>query len=154
MPWLFWGHISAPEEQPLRDIQQAIDRFRDGPVEKVFRRQLQLVRLPTLFRRMIWWWNVNLATSRRAKRVGTFFLSTLAGRGAEIQVSPGIHTGCLTFGPLSGEGECKVTLAYDHRVMDGVLVADVLEALESTLNTTIVSELKAIAGARHEGDAA
>ena len=143
--WLFWGQIRRPEKRSLREIQVALDRFRDGPVKKVFRRQLQFVRLPTLLRRAVWWWNLNLATSRRATRVGTFFLSTLSGRGVEIQVPPSVHTCCLTFGPLSEDGECRVTLAYDHRVMDGVLVADVLLSLDSMLKTRIVSELRELA---------
>ena len=143
-PWLFWGHIACPEELSLTDIQRALDVYRDGPVEQVFRKQLQLVRLPTLLRRMIWWWNLNVATARRAKRIGTFFLSTLAGRGTEIQVPPSVHTGCLTYGPLDESGQCRVTLAYDHRVMDGARVAEILLCLEKKLNTTIATELETI----------
>lgn len=141
-PWLFWGQISSPESKPLAEIQQAIDRFRDGDVGHVFRKQVQLASVPTLLRRMIWWWNLNVATQSRAKRLGTFFLSTLAGRGAEIQLPPSVHTGCLTYGPLDENGIARVTLAYDHRVMDGALVADILQRLEETLNRVLTRELQ------------
>lgn len=142
--WLFWGQIASPESKPLAEIQQAIDRFRDGDVRQVFRKQLQLASVPTLLRRMIWWWNLNVATKSRMKRLGTFFLSTLAGRGAEIQLPPSIHTGCLTYGPLDKNGTARVTLAYDHRVMDGALVADILQQLEDTLNGVLTAELRAV----------
>ena len=140
-PWLFWGQIASPESKSLAEIQQAINRFRDADVRQVFRKQLQLASVPMPLRRMIWWWNLNVATGLRAKRLGTFFLSTLAGRGAEIQLPPSIHTGCLTYGPLDDTGTARVTLAYDHRVMDGALVADILQRLEQTLNGVLTDEL-------------
>ncbi|MEZ6059582.1 MAG: hypothetical protein R3C19_04400 [Planctomycetaceae bacterium] len=143
-PWLFWGRIAAPETLPLSEIQQRIDSFRSDDPEAVFQRQLQLAALPTWLRRMVWWWNLNVATDRRAKRLGTFFLSTLASRGAEIQVPPSIHTACLTYGPLDSDGRCRVTLAYDHRVMDGALIADCLRQVEVTLSTVIREELSAM----------
>ncbi len=140
-PWLFWGQIACPEMLSLAELQKRIDRFRDGDVREVFRKQLQLAGLPTLLRRAIWWYNLNIATSARAKRLGTFFVSTLAGRGAEIQLPPSIHTGCLTFGPLDENNQARVTLAYDHRVMDGALAASILQRLEETLNGVMVREL-------------
>ena len=140
-PWLFWGQIADPASKSLEELQTLVDRFRDGDVREVFRKQLQLAKLPTLFRRLIWWCNLNIATASRAKRLGTFILSTLAGRGAEIQMPPSIHTGCLTFGPLDENGKARVTLAYDHRIMDGALVAEILQRLEQTLNSAMVNEL-------------
>lgn len=140
--WLFWGLVEQPESSTLQQIQQQLDCFRDAPVEQVFRKQTRLAQLPTPLRRLIWWWNHNVATAKRAKRLGTFFVSTLAGRGAEIQIPPAIHTGCLTFGPLNYAGECRVTLAYDHRVMDGLLVAEILESLESVLSGQMLTELQ------------
>jgi hypothetical protein len=140
-PWLFWGKIVNPSQLPLIQIQSAIDVFRDGPVEKTFRRQQELAALPTFLRRMVWWWNLNVETARRAKRLGTFFLSTLSGRGAEIQIPPSIHTTCVTYGPLDENGNCRLTIAYDHRVMDGAIVADALARIEQTLNETLRDEL-------------
>ena len=143
-PWLFWGRIPDPGNKSLVELQRLIDHFRDTDIPKVFRTQYQFAHLPTILRRTIWWWNLNVAAKSRAKRLGTFFVSTLSGRGAEIQLPPSIHTGCLTFGPLDATGVARVTLAYDHRVMDGALVADVLHRLEQTLNETLVAELRSI----------
>jgi hypothetical protein len=111
-------------------------------VESCFSRELQLAALPTPLRRLIWWWNMHLAGAARARRLGTFFLSTLAGRGAEIQLPPSIQTGCLTYGPLDAQGISRVTLAYDHRIMDGVLAARILERLEQILLQDVAAELQ------------
>jgi hypothetical protein len=144
-PWLFWGRIGQPDQLPLEIIQQRIDSYCNEPCRQVHRKQLQLAGLPLVFRRLIWWWNLNIATRNRAKRLGTFFLSTLASRGVAIQIPPSIHTGCLTYGPLDQNGRCTVTLAYDHRIMDGVVVADALRQLETTLNETLATELRQLA---------
>lgn len=144
-PWLFWAIIDEPEQLSLPDLQAQIDEASSGPMRPQFKQPLKLARLPTLLRRLIWNWNFHISKSGRMKRIGTFFLSTLSGRGAEIQCPPSIQTGCLTFGPLDQAGNSRVTIGYDHRVMDGALVADALKCLEDLLNTKILDELKALA---------
>jgi hypothetical protein len=146
VPWLFWGKIGCPETLALRDIQSLINRYTEEPTERIFSRQLQLASTPTVLRRLIWWFNINVATGARAKRLGTFFLSTLSSRGVEIQVPPSIHTGCLTFGPLDDQQSCRVTLAYDHRIMDGVRAAEVLNRIEQIMNVTLTAELQQESG--------
>lgn len=141
-PWLFWGLVAAPETQSLDAIQQQVEQFKTGEIRTVFRKQRRLCKLPTIFRRAVWWWNLNVATKKRATRIGTFFLSTLASRGVEIQVPPSVHTCCLTYGPLDERNCSRVTIAYDHRIMDGALVATILQRLEETLKHDIVIELQ------------
>lgn len=143
-PWLFWGMVQSPETQSLSAIQSLIDRFRSEPVQSIFQRQWQMAQLPTLLRRFLWWWNLKIETRKRAKRLGTFFVSTLSGLGAEIQLPPSVQTGCLTYGPLDEDNVARVTLAYDHRIMDGALVAQVLKRIESVLNETLVAELQVL----------
>lgn len=143
-PWLFWGRFEQPEETPLVDLQARLDRYHSEKPEKIFKQQWQLSGLPTPLRRVLWWWNLNFAGLKRAKRMGTFFLTTLAGRGAEIQHPPAFLTGNLTYGPLDAAGRSRVTLAYDHRLMDGRLVADCLAELEETLNGAIAAELEGL----------
>ncbi|MEZ6129122.1 MAG: hypothetical protein R3C59_10610 [Planctomycetaceae bacterium] len=144
-PWLFWGKIPFPESKSLPELQKCIDHFMTEPVRQQFRDECKLAQLPTVLRRLIWGWNIHVAKAKRADRLGTFFLSTLSGRGAEIQIPPSIHTGCLTYGPLTEDGVTRVTLAYDHRIMDGALVADCLERLEQTLLKTVREELLQLA---------
>lgn len=151
--WLFWGHVRNAESRSLTEIQQQIEVWQNGDPRVVFKKQWQMAHLIMPLRRLIWWWNLNVETRKRATRVGTFFLSTLSGRGAEIQLPPSVHTCCLTYGPICDTGHSRVTLAYDHRVMDGAFVADVLQKLEVTLNTQIVEELRNISSdARPSGE--
>jgi len=146
-PWLFWSRFMKPEQTPLIELQRLLDRYQTGPVERLYRQQWQLSGLPTLIRRLFWWWSLNCAGSRRAHRIGTFFLTTLAGKGVEIQDPPAFLTSNLTYGPLDESGYCRVTLSYDHRLMDGATVADCLIELEECLNGEIAAELQSLIAA-------
>lgn len=143
--WLFWALIETPEKLSLVDLQTRLDEFQTGPIKPQYSDYVRLAKLPSLLRRLFWDWHFHISKAGRARRLGTFFLSTLSGRGAEIQLSPSLQTGCLTYGPLNEKGECRVTLAYDHRVMDGALVADALKCLEDTLHGAILQELQSLA---------
>ncbi len=139
--WLLWGRIQSPQTRSLGQLQTQMDRFVEGPVEEVFRQQLQLSLVPEPLRRFVWWWNLNLSGQKRAKRVGTFLLTTLASRQTEISHPPSFLTSSLTYGPLDRDGSCRVTLVYDHRLMDGAFVADRLAELEAELRGAMFVEL-------------
>ncbi len=143
-PWLFWGRMSEPESASLTELQGRLDRYLQQPVERIFKKQLQLSAFPTPIRRALWWYNLNLTTAARAKRVGTFFLTTLAAKGVEIPHPPSFQTGNLSYGPLDDNGNCRVTLAYDHRLTDGLQIAECLAELEAALCGPIASELRAL----------
>ena len=141
MPWLSWERISEPENKSLLEVQAEIDHYTNAHPRKAFRNEIRLASLPMLLRRLIWGWNIHVAKNGRANRIGTFFLSTLSGRNVEIQVPPSVQTGCFTYGPLSDRGFSRLTLAYDHRVMDGAQVAAIFDLLEMTLLETLTREL-------------
>lgn len=143
-PWLFWSRFSAPEKRSLVELQQRLEKYQTAPVEQVFMRQLQLSGFPGPLRRCLWWWTLNISGFKRARRTGTFFLTTLAGRGAEIQHPPAFLTSNLTYGPLDEDNRSRITIAYDHRLTDGVLIADCLAEIEATLNGPIADELERI----------
>ena len=140
--WLFWGQINQLESKSLLGIQRDIDRFQNDSVEKVFRRQLWLARKPAIIRRLCWWITFQVSGKKKCKRLGTFFLSTISGAGAEIQNPPSMLTSGFTYGPINESGNTRVTVTYDHRLMDGHHVAEILAGLELTLNTTILQELE------------
>lgn len=143
-PWIFWSKFFRPETTPLPEMQDRLDRYLTEPVSQAFRKQWQLSGLPSWLRRMVWWSLLNVSGQRRVRRCGTFFLTTISSRGAEIRHPPGFLTSGLTFGPIDERGYSRVTLAYDHRLLDGRMVADVLADLEQTLNGVIAEELAAI----------
>ena len=95
-----WGKMMEPESRPLVQLQRQLDGYQSEPVEKVFYRQLLLSKLPTPMRRLIYWWNLNLDGSHRARRLGTFSMSTLAGEGVVNRMHQTFLTTSLTYGPL------------------------------------------------------
>jgi hypothetical protein len=141
-PRLCWMRVRQPAQRSLIGLQEEIERHQREPVGKLFRRQLQLSRLPTPLRRMAWWCTFNLSGQKRATRLGTFGLTTLAGQGATIERPPSIHTSTLTYGPLDEWGRSRVTIVYDHRLMDGLAVAGCLSRLEELLQGPILAELR------------
>ncbi len=146
-PWVLWSRFVQPEQQSLTSLQARLDRYLTEPIPQAFRQQWQLSGLPTFFRRILWWWTLNVSLSKRANRAGTFFLTTLAGKGVEIQDPPAFLTSNLTYGPLDEQSRCRVTMSYDHRLMDGSFVADCLVELEHVLKSTIAAEIEAIMAA-------
>jgi hypothetical protein len=145
-PWIFWSKFYEPNTTPLVQVQARLDRYLTEPIPFAFRKQWQMSALPCWLRRIAWWTLLNISGQRRVKRCGTFFLTTISSRGAEIRHPPGFLTSGLTFGPIDEQGHSRVTLAYDHRLLDGRMVADILADLEQTLNTVIAEELAAMAG--------
>ncbi|MFO0863905.1 MAG: 2-oxo acid dehydrogenase subunit E2 [Gemmataceae bacterium] len=139
--------IRGPENGTLRVIDEAIDRYRNKPVEEVtsFRQILRLGRLPGFLRRFVMWQTLNTSGYQKSKRLGTFAISSLGNFGVEQMHPLCPLTTYLTFGPISERGIVNVKIIYDHRVMDGRTVARVLIELERTLQTTLLAELENLA---------
>lgn len=141
---LCWGRFVAPEREPLIALQDALDRYQREPIGEVFRRQIRQSKFPTAIRRLGWWLTLNFAVKNRARRLGTFSISTLAGERAWNRSHPSIHTTSLTYGPLDERQQVLVTLICDHRVIDGALAARALTDLEATLRGPVAKELTAL----------
>jgi pyruvate/2-oxoglutarate dehydrogenase complex dihydrolipoamide acyltransferase (E2) component len=142
---LYWARLAAPDTRPLPEIQQFIVDCATKPVEEMFKRQLQLEMVPGFLRRTILRWNMNSFSRKRATRIGTFSLSTLAGMGATNRFHPTICTTSLSYAPLDADGNCLVTLIADHRVLDGAVVARALARLEEVLCHEMLAELRTLA---------
>jgi hypothetical protein len=149
---LFWGRFWAPETCALVELQAELDRYKYEPVESAFRRQLRFARFPSPLRRIAWSLTLNFG-SKRAKRLGTFGISTLAGLGAYNRHHPSCLTTSLSYGPIDSNGKSLVTILFDHRVVDGAMIARNLAELETILKGTIATELHAMAN-RLDEDAA
>jgi hypothetical protein len=141
---VFVGLFRAPDQQTITQLQLALDFYKNQPLEKVgvYRRALKFSRVPRPIRRLFWWSTLNVSGYKRAKRFGTFGLTSYGALGAESlhPISP--LTTTLTFGPISPERRVVVKLIYDHRVLDGVYVARRLRDVEAHLNGPILDELR------------
>lgn len=142
--WLCFAPFSRPECKPLDQLQARLESYQNEPVDEVFRTQYRSAFIPTFIRRVIIASWFRCFAKRRAKRMGTFGITTISSRGAEIQFPPGVHTTTLTYGPMNESGSSLVTFHYDHRLMDGWFIAEMLEKLEQVLNREMLEELKAL----------
>ncbi|HMC89202.1 MAG TPA: hypothetical protein VKI17_06625 [Gemmataceae bacterium] len=145
-PILLGSKIRAPEDMPLAAIQQRIRYYKDTPVWEIgdYRQVLRFGRLPWLLRRFAFWQTLYLSGYKRAKRFGTFMVSSYGSLGAE-QIHPiAPFTTLLTFGPIALSGEVVVKIVYDQRVLDGYCVARCLQRLEEILNTVVAEECHAL----------
>jgi hypothetical protein len=142
---LIWGRWNSPESSTLMELQEQLDGFCNAPIGEVFGEGLFLERMPSLVRQFVWWWVTNWSGRQRAKRIGTFSISSVGGQGALNAHHPLITTSSLAFGPVDDNGNCEVVLLCDHRTLDGVLGATALQELEKTLVGQIVDELRSLA---------
>jgi len=151
---LCWARLDRPEERTVVEIQQFIDDCSRRPLAEMFKRQLELEMLPGWLRRAVLRWNLRSASAKRAARLGTFSVSTLAGFGADNRFHPTLCTSSLCYGPLEPDGRCLVTLIADHRVVDGGLVARSLITLERVLRQDLLQELRQLAAPADHGPSA
>lgn len=135
--------IRSPENMSIAEIDKNLRRFRHAPVESIgyFRQILRLGRLPWPLRRFTFWQSLHLSGFKRAKRFGTFMISSLGNFGVEQHHPLTPLTTYFTFGPIR-DGRVNLKIIYDHRVLDGRSVARALADLESILNEDLLVELR------------
>ena len=138
---LIWGQISNVETMSLVDLQNRFDQFVHAPLKTIYKDGLILEAAPVLARRLVWRWVMNWGARKRAKHVGTYSISSLAGMNCLNAYHPLVTSSSLAFGPLHSSGRSDVVLLCDHRVIDGVLGARILDGIEEKLRTSICAEL-------------
>lgn len=150
--WVFFARVERPEQYALAGLQEQINEFKHAPIASVERFHLQdlFSHVPMLLRRPAWWLTLHVSGRARVDRLGTFGMTTVSGRGGVSIHPPLITTTTLTFGPVDPAGNVRITIVYDHRLMDGGTVAEFLEDLESILNGEIVEEMRSLAGVPQE----
>lgn len=143
------GKLREPEAMSLATITEHLRDYARRPVMSVspFRQALRLAGMPFPLRRFLLWSSLNASGAKRAKRFGTFIVSSLGDTACEL-VGPRLPlTSYLSFGPIDGDGRVDVCLSFDHRVMDGRQAARALVEIERLLNTVLAAELRAMAPA-------
>jgi hypothetical protein len=143
---VFFGHVRAPENQPLAELERIVRAYKDLPVEEVaiYRRALRVGRFPGPVRRMMWWYGLHLSGPGRARRLGTFGLSTYSGLGAHSLHPLSPLTTTMNYGCVDEKGKVNVRIVYDHRVMDGAIIARALGALEEVFNEDVTRQMRSL----------
>jgi hypothetical protein len=135
--------IRSPENRTLREIDEIVRFHKEEPLENVraFQRSVNMSRVPWPFRRLFWWAALNVLGRRRCHNFGTFGISSVGAQGAGLLHLTPILTSTLHFGLFDDSNRMDVRFSWDHRVMDGGLVARILCDLETILNRDIAREL-------------
>jgi hypothetical protein len=142
-PGLFPARLKDPAARPLVDLAADLDRARSAPAHSIrhFAVIMRLCRWPWPVRRALWFLAHNVGIWRVAY-FGTFGISVLGQSGVTIDVPVSPLTTFVSYGPFRTDGTVEAIIAFDHRVMDGALIAIALARLEETLNGAIAQELE------------
>ena len=92
-------------------------------------------------RRLAWSLSLKWSGEKRAKRLGTFGFSVYASLGASSLHPLSPLSYLLNYGVIDEHGRLTVRLIYDHRVVDGAVVARALATMESILTGPLLNEL-------------
>ena len=140
---VFFPKFFAPDQQSFSTLDSYLRYFRNQAIEEIdeFKLGLFVSRLWRPVRRMMWWYALNVFGDVRARVFGTFSVSSYSGLGAE-SLHPISPTTCLlNFGGIDSDGAVDVRIIYDHRVLDGAVVARAMSSIEEALNDRIANEL-------------
>ncbi|QVL32449.1 hypothetical protein KIH39_00595 [Telmatocola sphagniphila] len=144
---VMFAKIREPEKMSITEIEKTLDHYINSPIEQVQPYQLMIAtsKLIRPLRRLIWWTGLNWKGIWREAIFGTFGISVYSGTGADSlhPISP--LTTLMNYGPIDSKGIVNVRIVYDHRVMDGMVVADSLAILQAIFDESIVDELNRMA---------
>jgi pyruvate/2-oxoglutarate dehydrogenase complex dihydrolipoamide acyltransferase (E2) component len=135
--------IRSPENRPLAEIDAMVRHHRETPVEQLrcYQRSCGMGHVPWPFRRLVWWMALNMFGRRRCHNFGTFSISSIASQGAGLVTQIPVLTSAIHYGLFEPNGMLPMRLTWDHRVMDGALVARILVDFEQVLNRELVQEV-------------
>lgn len=140
---VIYGYVRAPENRTLIEIDDIIRHHKDDPIEEVrsYTRTRALSLVPSIIRKFVWWYTLNVEGPRRCHNFGTFAISSVSSMGAGLLNLMPILTTQIHYGMLDKEGNLDVRLTFDHRVLDGATAARALVALEDVMKSTLVREM-------------
>ena len=136
-----------PDVVALGELSEMIRRGADAPIEesRFYRTLIVLARLPLVLRRLLWGLGLNIPRLRR-NALGTYGISSVARWETELGTTRSPLPCLLSYGPADPHGKVDVRLNFDHRIFDGAFAGRVLTRLETVLNSSILEELRELAG--------
>ena len=143
---LLFARFNRPESRSLADLQSQYDYYRKTPVKQIkqFRHQMRFARAPWFIRRFAWWVLMNWWPRKRVNHFGTYGMTLSGYKDAfNYQVlSP--NTTTLGVDVLPRNGQAKFSLTFDHLILDGVPVVNLIDDVYKTLNGAITDELNSL----------
>jgi hypothetical protein len=146
--------IKDPAALGLRQIGDKIKLAKTAPIDEVkdFQRMIGLAKMPLPLRRFIWW--VGLSVGRqRGNYFGSFAISVVSGLGTDITHARSPFPVLLNYGVFDASGDVDVRVVFDHRSLDGAVVARALQRLEEVLLGCVLDEISQDTAGRQGGGA-
>jgi hypothetical protein len=142
---IFFARLKSPDRQSLPSLDGHLRHWKTAPIEEIaaFRNALRFTRLPRPLRRLGWWIALNAYGARREKHFGTFGISVYSSLGVDSLHPIAPMTTLINYGRIASDGRVDVRIIYDHRVLDGAVIARTLVRLEEVLCGEMVAELAA-----------
>lgn len=147
---LLFARFHQPESRSLADLQSQYDHFRKAPVRSIkqFRHQIRFAKAPFFLRRMAWWVMLNLWPRKRASHLGTFGMTLSRYKDAYAPKILGPNPTILGVDVMPKKGIAKFSLTFDHQLIDGVPVVNLIDEVYRTLNGVIADELHTLVKAK------
>lgn len=141
--------ISNPEAKSIVELEKEIKEARLKPIQEVesFRRQIRLAKLPWPVRKLAYMMG-EWSGKHRIRAMGTFGMSCTASMGLSNISTWFPWTTMIHYTPFEDDDSMMLRLGIDHRVFDGLEAAYALREMEQVLNTSILEEVKSMAGER------
>lgn len=141
-----FAKLHRPDERSLHGLDRYLKMFSRSERRNslIARTGLLIARVWWPIRYLLWWFALNGIGKFRVRHFGTFGVSVYSGLGAES-----LHPLCpltylVSYGVMQDDGDIDVRLVYDHRVVDGAVVARALAAMEQVLHGEILRELESL----------
>ncbi|MGW6913937.1 2-oxo acid dehydrogenase subunit E2 [Kitasatospora sp. NPDC054939] len=141
------GTVPDAQDRTAEQIQDAVDTYKNAPVDDTgpYRQLLRLQRMPLPVARLVYRAALR-DPAKRAALQGTFSVTSV-GQEPVRTIYPMI-SGTLGFGigriadtPVARDGDVRIapvftlSLAFDHRVLDGALASEVLARVKDRLES-------------------
>jgi hypothetical protein len=151
-PRLYFARFRNPDQLSLPQIQEKIEFVQTAPIHEIkqFRHQDRFAALPGPMRRFLLWTLMEVWPTQRGTYMGTFgmTLSCFNQTYAASLLSP--NTTSLGVDPTPRNGISRVLLTFDHRVLDGKPVIDIIGKLYRTLVGPIQVEMASLAAGQSD----
>jgi hypothetical protein len=140
---VFFAQVRSPERRSLKELDKIIRTCQEEPLEslKFFKRTIRMSKVPWLFRRLTWWVSLNLFGKLRCHNFGTFSLTSVAAAGGGVLHMEPLLTSTVHYGLFDERGSLPMRITFDHRAVDGCVVARALVRLEEVLHHEVLQEI-------------
>jgi hypothetical protein len=141
---LFCARFNQPDQLYLWQLQEQYNCYRRRPIEQIkqFKHQMRFAKVPSALRKLGWSLMTGWLGRYRVNQMGTFGMSLSRFRKSVGYYHLGPLTTILGYEIDPDPARVRVTITFDHRIVDARPVIAALERLEKILLDYIRGEFE------------